>query len=50
MKIKNAKKIYMFILKEINGWDDKRLSELIFEEFESDPIFEGLCEIEVRER
>ena len=34
--------IYKFILMEINGWTKEDVSKLEFEEFEADPIFEGI--------
>jgi hypothetical protein len=44
-----AEKIYLFILKRINGWTDEELAELHPEEIYCDPLFEDLCSIEVEE-
>ena len=45
MKEKLAIKIYKYILEKCNGWDKESINKLTFEEFESDPIFEGLIEL-----
>ena len=42
MQKEQAKKVYKFILKHINGWSEKRIKELDNEEIINDPVYEGL--------
>jgi len=43
-----AEKVYLFILKRINGWSEEQFDELSPQEIYSDPIFEDLCKLEVK--
>jgi len=45
MEKKNATTIYKFVLKEINGWSDEEVDELLQEDIECDPLFEKIMEI-----
>lgn len=40
-----AKKVYVFILKEINGWSDERIEELSYGQIIYDPLFEKLIKL-----
>jgi len=42
MKTETAIKIYKLILREMNGWSQKRIDELTMGDIEDDPIFEEL--------
>ncbi len=43
-----AEKVYLFILEKINGWSEEQLAELSPFEIYSDPLFEELCNLEVK--
>jgi len=46
MKQSMAIKVYKLILREMNGWSQKRIDEITYSDIECDPIFEKLKLIE----
>jgi hypothetical protein len=42
-----AEKVYLLILKEINGWTEEQFAELSPQEIYEDPLFEKLCNLEI---
>ena len=41
-----AIKVYKYILIKLNGWNKEEVDELEFCDFESDPIYEGLSQLQ----
>jgi len=47
MDKKNSIKIYKYILEKMNGYTKKEIHNLEYYEFEHDPIYKGLCDLEL---
>ena len=46
METKLAIKVYKYILIKINGWSKSNVDDLTYNDYECDPIFKGLLDME----